>query len=504
MKVFTSVQMRDLETQAYQEGASEEAFMEMAGQGIAQATENYIQRKQLPKKILLLCAKGNNSGDAYVAGRYLIEAGYTVQALQSLPIKSFSPLCIKNHQRFVETGGKMVDHLPTFPDSGLILDGLFGTGFKGQLQEPFVKIVHAANASRLPILAIDIPSGLNGDTGEVQGEIIKADETIFLGAPKKGFFLNEGWNYVGQLQYVDFGLPQKFIDAASTDMIMLTDELLIPLIPPTKRNWHKYERGYVTGLAGSPDMPGAAILSSWAALVAGAGIVRLIHQKNMEAQLAAAPLELVRQTYSMSELEPVMESMNKSSASFIGPGIGRSEEVFAVLKHVLKSITKPCVIDADALTLLSEQEIPLPQNAILTPHHGEMLRLLGNPKEKFTTEQLLNVAQKFVDSKKVTLVLKGAPTFILQHNMPIYVNPRGDPGMATAGSGDVLTGIIAALLAQHLSPHEASLLGVYLHSIAGEYAAKAKTSHCMIASDLITYLPDAYRELIRTIKTKRT
>lgn len=495
MKIFTAQQMRELETQAYQEGASEEAFMEQAGVGIARVAEDYLQKNHLPKIVLLLCAKGNNSGDAYVAGRYLIESGCTVQALQSVPIDSCSPLCIKNHQRFLQAGGKSVHTLSPFPEHGIILDGLFGTGFKGILKEPFANIVRAANASLLPILAIDIPSGLNGDTGQAQGDVIRAQETIFLGAPKKGFFLNDGWNFVGTLRYVDFGLPRKFIDNTPADMVMLTDELMRPLLPPIKRSWHKYERGYVTGLAGSPDMPGAAILSSWAALTAGAGIVRLIHQPGMNDELSAAPLELVRQTYSAQDLEPVLESMNKSSASFIGPGMGRTAEAFSVLKYVLTHIKKPCVIDADALTMLSEQEIPLPQNTVLTPHQGEMLRLLGQSKEHFTTEQLLDQAQKFIDAKKATLVLKGAPTFILQPGLPIYVNPRGDPGMATAGSGDVLTGIIAALVSHHLTPHQAAILGVYMHALAGEHAAAAKTSNCVIASDLIVHLPDAYREL---------
>ena len=495
MKVFTAQEMRDLETKAYHEGASEEAFMEQAGAGIARAAEKYLQDHHLPKIILLLCAKGNNSGDAYVAGRYLMESGCSVLALQSVPIESCSPLCIKNHQLFEQAGGKCVSQLATFPNQGIILDGLFGTGFKGSLQEPFAGIVHAANASGLPLLAIDIPSGLNSDTGQAQGEVIKAQETIFLGAPKKGFFINDGWNFVGLLRYVDFGLPKKYIEEASADMVMLTGDLVRPLLPPIKRAWHKYERGYVAGLAGSPDMPGASILASWSALTAGAGIARLIHPQGMQAELSAAPLELVRQTYSAQNLEPVMESMNKASASFIGPGMGLTQEAMFVFQYVLAHITKPCVIDADALTLLSQKEMPLPPNAVLTPHHGEMLRLLGQSRQDLGIEELIDLSQKYINAKKATLVLKGAPTFILQPGMPIYVNPRGDPGMATAGSGDVLTGIIASLMAQHLAPHQAALVGVYIHALAGEHAAKAKTSRCVMASDLIIHLPDAYKEL---------
>jgi ADP-dependent NAD(P)H-hydrate dehydratase / NAD(P)H-hydrate epimerase len=495
MKVFSSQQMREIESKAYQEGASEEAFMEQAGKGIAQAAEDFLQIHQLPRRILLLCAKGNNSGDAYVAGRYLLKEGCQVQALQSVPVESCSPLCIKNHQRFLDAGGKTTPQLKEFPKEGIILDGLFGTGFKGILQEPFASIVRAANESGLPILAIDIPSGLNGDTGQAQGKVIIARETLFLGAPKTGFFLNEGWNFVGKLRGVDFGLPQKFIDDAPSNMSMLSDATAHSLLPPIKRTWQKYSRGYVTGLAGSPDMPGAAILASWAAMSSGAGYMRLIHPEGMQAQLSAAPLELVRQTYKLSQLEPVMESMNKATASFIGPGIGRTVEALTVLKYVLENLTKPCVIDADALTLLSEHEMRLPQQTILTPHQGEMLRLLKNSRPPTSTEELLKLAQAFADERKVTLVLKGAPTFILQTGLPIYVNPRGDPGMATAGTGDVLTGIIASLLAQHLPPHEAALLGVHLHSIAGEFAAQEKTSRCVIASDLIKHLPDAFRSL---------
>jgi len=496
MKVFTAQKIRDLEILAYKEGASEEFFMENAGRGIAEHVENFIVKKQLARLVFLLCAKGNNSGDAYVAGRYLLQSGYEVVAWQTVPLENCSSLCVKNHQKFIQAGGQCTDKPLTFPKQGVILDRLFGTGFKGTLQEPFASIVNAANISALPILAIDIPSGLNGDSGMAEGPAIQAQETICLGPPKKGFFLNDGWNHIGILRFVDFGLPKKFIEAATPDMMMLTDDYIRTHIPVVKRNWHKYEKGYVTGLAGSPDMPGASILSSWAALVAGAGIVRLVHQEGMQAELSAAPLEIVRQTYKLDHLEPVIESLNKSKAAFIGPGMGRSEESFHVLRYILAHLKQPCVIDADALTWIAEHSVVLPDQVILTPHQGEMLRLLHKDKERLNTEELLSLAMDYAKTKKITLVLKGAPTFILQEGLPIYVNPRGDPGMATAGSGDVLTGIIAAFLSHRLPPHTAALLGVYFHAVSGEWAAKSKTSYCMIASDLIHSLPEAYKELL--------
>lgn len=341
MKIVSVAQMRDLESQAFRQGASEENFMENAGKEIAKATEAFIQKHGLSKQVLLLCAKGNNSGDAYVAGRYLLQKGYKVIALQTVPIHTASALCVKNHQRFLLAGGQAVDSLPLFPKQGIIIDGLFGTGFKGALREPFMHVVQQANKSGLPIISIDIPSGLNGDTGVVEGGVIQATTTLYLGAPKKGFFMNDGWNTVGLLEKIYFGLPNKFLDSLPDDMILLTDSFIQSLLPPIKRNWHKYERGYVTGIAGSLDMPGASILSSWAALKAGAGIVRLIHPEGMNAELSAAPLELVRQTYSLTDLEPVIESVNKSTATFIGPGIGRSSEAYTLLKYILNHSKTP-------------------------------------------------------------------------------------------------------------------------------------------------------------------
>lgn len=495
MKIFTAHQMREIENEAYAEGASEESFMEKAGEGIARVTEEYIKKNNLKKNILLLCAKGNNSGDAYVAGRYLLAKGYKVSALQTAPLHSCSPLCAKNHLLFLEAGGKILQNLQIFPKDTLILDGLFGTGFKGTIEEPLASLVNAANQSKLPIIAIDIPSGLNGDNGIAQGPVIQANETVYLGAPKTGFFFNDGWNQVGKLRYVDFGLSEKLIDKAPSKLRLTTTKEIKTLIPPIKRDWHKYERGYVVGLAGSQDMPGAAILSSWAALAAGAGIVRLMHPEGMDAELSAAPLELVRQTYRCQELEPVIESLNKATATFIGPGIGRSSNTLTTLKYALQNIQKPCVIDADALTLIAENDLALPKQTILTPHHGEMLRLLGSDQKNLKTEELLERAQNYANEKKITLVLKGAPTFILQEGQPIYVNPTGDPGMATAGSGDVLTGIIAAMLSHKLSLHDAAILGVFMHGLAGEFAAKEKTSNCVIASDLIVHFPDSYKSL---------
>lgn len=491
MKVVTSQEMARIESLAYQEGTSEEAFMEEAGKGVALTVEKFIEDHHLDKMVILLCGKGNNAGDAYVAGRHLRAMKYGVVAIQCVPIEECSPLCQLNHKRFIEeTKCPVHDVLGSLPSYGVIVDGLFGTGFHGEISGVMASAVNTANESGLPIIAIDIPSGVDGNTGEVQGPAIEACKTVFLGLPKNGFFLRDGWDHVGHLRYVDFGLDQKFIAQAKEEFVFLDQ----PPMPKPKRSRHKYEAGLVVALAGSPGMPGAAMLATFAALRGGAGIVRLLHPQGMEKELSSSLYELIKIPYDISDHDAVVKALGQGGATLIGPGIGRSESTKNLLKAVLAKIDTPSVLDADALTIIAEAELPIPKNAILTPHRGEMHRLLGLTTKEPLDQQFLNRCQQFVEKNNTILILKGGPTFIFSPGESITVCPRGDWGMATAGSGDVLTGLLAALLAQGLSPREAAMLGVYLHGVAGECAAEAKTSYCMIASDIIEGLPEAFRE----------
>lgn len=492
--------MAHIESQAYRDGASEVDFMEEAGSGVALVAHEYAENHQLDRHIVLLCGKGNNAGDAYVAGIHLLHLDYDVAALQIASLEDASQLCKENHRRFVQEGGRVqeihsVEEI-AFPDHGLIVDGIFGTGFHGSVGEPFATAIRLANSSGLPIIAVDIPSGLNGETGDVEGMAIIAAETAFLGLPKTGFFLKDGWNHVGKLRYIDFGLPHLYIDEAETELIMVSEDLVRPLLPPIVRNRHKYQRGYVIGLAGSPGMPGAAMLSSLAALRGGAGMVRLLHPDGMQAELANAPYELVRIPYRPGDVDGVAELLAKPSALFIGPGMGLTQDKKELLAQLLPRVQKPCVIDADALTLLSEEKMVLPEKAILTPHMGELLRLLKLPAPQPLNLSFLRICQNYAETERITLLLKGGPTFIFQPDSPIRVNPVGDPGMATAGSGDVLTGLLAALLSQGLTPHQAATLGVYIHGLAGEHAAIELSSYCVTASDILFYFPEGFR-LIR-------
>lgn len=496
MKVVSPQQMSEIESLAYQGGASESDFMEEAGSGVALVAQDYVERYDLDRVALLLCGKGNNAGDAYIAGIQLLHLDYEVFAIQPTSITECSRLCRQSHERFIHEGGRILENALELPLSGVIIDGLFGTGFHGNVSEPFASLIQLANKSKLPIISVDIPSGLNGETGLVEGDAIVATETVFLGLPKKGFFLNDGWNYVGKLRYVDFGLAKKYIETVAIELLMLEETMAKPLLPPIKRNRHKYEAGYVVGLAGSPGMPGAAILSATSALRGGAGIIRLFYPEGMQGELVASPYELICTSYRPNDLKEMLIQMNRASAVFIGPGLGQTEEVKTLLRSILPQIEKPCVIDADALNILAVEDIQLPKQTVLTPHHGEMMRLLKSTGHPKLTVDFLKDCQDFALKKRVTVVLKGGPTFILQADSPMLVNPTGDPGMATAGSGDVLTGLIAALLAQGATTMDAAALGVYLHGLAGEHAAEDMTSYGMCASDIIYRYPEAFKFLM--------
>lgn len=493
MKVISPKTMSDIEAQAYRDGASETDFMEEAGSGVALVAHDYAERHDLDRIAILLCGKGNNAGDAYVAGIHLLHLDYEVFAIQIAPLESCSRLCKQNYERFINEGGRGAETLSEFPTNGLIIDGIFGTGFRGRVEEPYASVIQLANQSRLPIIAVDIPSGLNGETGHVEGDIaIIATETAFLGLPKMGFFLENGWNFVGKLRYVDFGLGKPYIEEVLSPFIMSTPELIQPLLPPIKRNRHKYQTGYVVGLAGSPQMPGAALLASTAALRGGAGMMRLLYPEGMENELVTSPYEVIKVAYHDDRPNEVIDLMNKAGATFVGPGLGRTAEKRKLLEQVLPRLEKPCVIDADALSILAEGWIQLPKGSILTPHTGEMARLLGLSSVPPLTISYLKTCQKFAEDKEVTLVLKGGPSFIFHPDQPIFINPTGDPGMATAGSGDVLTGLIASLVAQGMHPRDAAPAGVFLHGLAGEHAAAEMTSRGLMASDIIFRFPEAF------------
>lgn len=479
LKIVSAQEMARIEKRAIDRGCSEEKFMEEAGRKIAAAAMEFVESRRLPKVAALLVGKGNNGGDAYAAGVFLLEEGYRVKALPLYREEECSPLNQKFGEKFRKKGGRLEEEIGKV---SLILDGYLGTGFKGKVEMPMAAAIHKANQSKIPILAIDIPSGLNGTSGEVGNCAIHAAMTVALGLPKMGFFLRQGWNCVGHLRVEDFGLPQDAIDEAK-EMAYLPDWKKLEL-PKIVRTRNKYQAGFVVGFGGSKSLPGAPKMAALAALRAGAGIVKVFSSE----EIGQAPLEVICQKWNGKEWS---EALQKAGSAFVGPGLGKGKEVQKWLKKELKKIKKPCVVDADAL----QPNIPFPEMSILTPHRGEALRLLGL-KEIREEEEFLAKLMKFCERNQVVLILKGGPTFVLAPGKTPVVVTQGDPGMASAGTGDVLTGIVAALLAQGMFCFDAAVLGATLHGLAGEAAAKEMGSYGLIATDLIHFLPKAIQAWI--------
>ncbi len=502
MKIISALEMARIEGLSYaQHGREQETqFMEAAGLAIANFVLNPKWDFGSEKNVFLLCGKGNNAGDAYVAGRYLQEQGFNVTALEVFDSVSMSKLAQANREKLQWVGAKFLHSKEAmefdFPKTGLILDGLLGTGFHGNVESPILEMIVKANESGLPIFAIDVPSGLDANTGESKkNAVIQAQHTLALECAKTGFFLKDALNYVGHLSILPFGLGKECIEEAHADFFCVQEKRVRKYLPKIERTRHKYQRGYLAILAGSLGMSGAAILASAASLRTGAGIVRLFHPEDIRVELSRAPVELLKHAYKVnkSAMKEMLGSMQKAKAVVMGPGLSTSKDAKTLLKFILPRLECPVLLDADALNLLAEENFELPAKTILTPHHGEMARLLKMKKTPSVSLEFLSQCQRYAEERKVSIVLKGAPTFILRPGKIPYVCAKGDPGMAAAGSGDVLAGMIGALLAQGLGMTHAALLGVYMHGLSGEFAAKEKTSYSVIASDLIAKVPEVYK-----------
>lgn len=497
-KVISPADLAKAEKKACQEGLSEEEFMEIAGREIADKVEAWIQKNNLPRQVVLVAGKGNNGGDGYVAGRVLLEKGFIVEAYAPYPEDSWGSLCALQANRFRKKKGNIqfLSKETSIAQQGIILDALVGTGFSKEAKAELAEAIEWANKSVLSKIAIDIPSGLCAETGRVGTVAIKASATIYLEFPKIGFFLADGWNYVGELIEAHFGLPSNYQGQVPAKAVLLDSEQMKQRLPVLERTRNKYSAGYVLAVASSDTMRGAGSLACLAALRSGAGIVRLFYLGSLGANFYT-PLEIL--SCSIEEQEKLFwEEMKRGGSCLIGPGLGRTKNAQKYIHKILAKTKVPLVIDADALFFLAEHpNMAIAKNSILTPHQGEWRRLA---KGYQLEEDFFKAGQSFVEKNNTTILVKGAPNFLFSKGKIPAVLPFGNPGMATAGSGDVLSGILAALLAQKINAYEAAILGCYLHGLAGNLAAIDKTEYSLIASDIIEYLPKALSKVLHLYK----
>ena len=488
--VVTSAQMREAENVAFARGVSAEALMNQAGARIARAVQQFFPR---PGYCLVFSGKGNNGGDALVAAAHLKRAGWHTDVHLSFPESQCSGLLRKKITEFRDT--PPVPAAVSAANRGcspptIILDGLLGLGSKPPLRDPILAACREINRLRQEhrayVFAVDQPTGLDGDSGEADRDCVIADFTVTIAATKRGLIADNATNFVGRLEVV----PLSDLPLETADETVTCTASLHGLLPRRPFDAHKNQFGRVGIVAGSRGFAGAATMCTWGALRGGAGLVEVFVPENIyEIAAAAAPFEsMVKPVKSYRDLIE-----EKIDVWGIGPGLGKNnaDEIIELIQRA----ESPMVVDADALNIISAN-VSILKNCrgprLLTPHPGEMKRLAGD--QKISRAEL---ARKFTGEFPITLLLKGSRTIVAESGKLISYNTTGNPGMATGGMGDVLTGVCAALLAQNLSPFDAARVGAWACARAAELALfnNSESEQSLLPRDVLTNLGRAFREL---------
>lgn len=513
MKIAVSEEMRKIDRLAAEEyGLPELLLMESAGHRVAQAMEHLLGSVS-GKTICVLAGSGNNGGDAFAAARYLSNMGAKIKIFltcEPAHLKTASSRMKKSSDKMgLEVHGLEEDrdwnrlHLALkFADG--ILDGILGTGFNGELKKKVLRLIEEVNEAGKKVLSIDIPSGVEADTGRISTVAVMADMTLTLGIPKVGHLLSPGADMTGQLIVDDIGIPQKLLQSDDIQQNLLDDKLARTLLPLRGKAVHKGDCGRILVVAGSLGMTGAAALAATSALRAGAGVVTLAVPASLQPILAGQLLEVMVQPVEESTpgmmsgekaLNRLLELAQGHDAVLIGPGLGRAMETQEFTRMFVARVNKPLIMDADAIFAFNSQPdelSKLPQIPVLTPHLGEMAALLGVSVPELR-ESLVPIVREAAAEYRCVLVVKSECTLVAYPDGMIFFTSVGNPGMATAGSGDVLAGTIAGLMKQTESGL-APLAGVYLHGRAGDIAY-AEKGEALLASDIRENLSAALREL---------
>ncbi len=509
MRVVNALQMQHIDRETIDRyGLRGDVLMERAGLCVVQKTLELYGDSRL---FVVLCGPGNNGGDGLVVARELKNRGYPVIAYVFANPKNYKGDALENYNRalkysvMVKEGREIVEQLPTLKlHRAVIIDALFGTGLTRPLEGIYAETINLINCLSMPVVSVDMPSGICSDTGRVMGTAVRAAHTVTFGLPKFGNLMHPGAAYGGSLSIHDLGFPRALTEKAGYACLVDRDSVY-PFIPPRLPDSSKKNYGHVLLIAGSKGKTGAAVMAARSALRSGCGLLTLAMPASALQDVGSAILE--EMTLALPEdndgridiraLGILMRfaAKRRVSSIAIGPGLGVSKDTTELLKEILIQSTVPLVVDADGLNSLAngnarESLGSASSEVVITPHEGEMARLMGID----FIEDRISAAREFSTEAKVVTVLKGSPTLISDLKGSLFINTTGNPGMATGGAGDVLTGIIASLIAQGVSVLDASLLGVYLHGLAGDLAAKYQGMHSLIASDIINGLAEAFKE----------
>lgn len=524
MKIVTAKEMREIDRKTIEDyGISGVLLMERAGLAVAAKIKEICGRK----RVIVISGSGNNGGDGLVVARNLHNDGWNVKAFlagEPEDLKGDALFQYKAAVRFgvsVRPAEELLKQCSSvFGHHALIVDALLGTGISKPVTGRLSEIIRLINESGLPVFSVDIPSGISSDNGQVMGCAVGADFTVTFGLPKRGHLLYPGAGLSGRLFIEDIGFPRELLDPGRFDTELIEKKEVSALVPVRRNYSNKGDYGHILIVAGSKGKTGAALMAAKACLRAGAGLVTIgipesladVFQSRVTEEMLLLLPDRGDGTFSAKASRGILDFMDKPSHILaVGPGIGVSEDTTRLVKNLIKNSPSPVVIDADGLNsvrgdrkIFAKTKSPV----ILTPHPGEMARLLNSTvslakrNRKGITAGISDIekdridkAVSFAGETRTFLVLKGAPTVIATPDGKAYLIPTGNPGMATAGAGDVLTGVISGLLGQNREPLHACIFGAYVHGLSGDIAASGKGQHSLIATDIIHALPDAFKAI---------
>lgn len=531
LKVVTAKEMQEIDRITIEEyGIGGTILMERAGLAVAEKIDYlFSQDSRLriqDSNVVILCGGGNNGGDGFVVARLLHNQGYNVKVFLTANPDDLKDDAKINYNTAVKFGVRiypinkfLTHHASRIMHHAIIIDALLGTGLNKDVREPISDVINKVNKLPYPVVSIDIPSGISSDNGQIMGCAIKADLTVTFGLPKRGHLLFPGAEYTGRLFIEDIGFPQGLLKSEEIKVNLVEESDIISLLPKRPRYSHKGTYGHVLIIVGSRGKTGAGLMSAKACLMTGAGLVTIgvpeslmnIFQSRVTEEMTMALPDKGNGTLSIRAYDEILKFAKKRvNAIAIGPGLSVDNEIREIVRLLITRSNVPLVIDADGINaiagdveILKKADVPI----ILTPHPGEMVRLSRQTTEDrlqttdLTTRDIENnridVALSFARNTKTYLVLKGVPTVIATPKGDAYINTTGNPGMAKAGTGDVLTGMISALLAQGLSPSDSCIVGVYIHGLAGDMASEKKGKYSLTASDIIRMIPRGLKKLER-------
>jgi NAD(P)H-hydrate epimerase len=512
MKLVTSPLMRAIDRETIdKQGIPGPQLMENAGRGIAEAVLSDHISDPSETAVDIFCGKGNNGGDGFVIGRYLHQAGVRVRLYYLGPPDKLSPDARLNFDRASEAGLALteirtIDDIPVESACELVIDAVFGTGFEGSPRGLAAELIEHINLCEAEIIAVDMPSGLNADTGRYEGSVVTADYTYTLALPKVGLYVSPGRELSGTVETIPIGVPDNVFDKFKLDNELITPETISDLLPGRPPDGHKGDFGRLFIIAGSTGMTGAAAMTANAANRSGCGLIKLgcpagtqpvLATKLTEVMTCPLPDVAKRGVLARRGVGEIRALIAQHDAAVIGPGMGTHRETVDLVHRLLVKLDKPTIIDADGLNNLAghtESIKDCPAPLVLTPHPGEFRRLIGTAVPENWLEKAALLREVAADLG-VTLVLKGSPTLVADTLGTCWFNQTGNSGMATGGSGDVLSGMIGSFLAQGMSPIGAALCGVFVHGLAGDIAADVLTERAMVAGDIIEFLPAAFESL---------